>query len=197
MRVQTLAADEPIGPMTFDEFLAFEQQAEFKHEFVDGYAYPHGDWATGLAGAGTRHNRIASQLIRLLGNAAEGRPACFVYGADQMLYIGDLGKGYYPDIQLVCDAGDQHPDYSTRPCLIVEVLSRNTARIDRGEKLKAYQGIQSLQAYWIVSQQAQRVTRWWRSTDLGTWREDEVTAGELPIPCLGIGLQLEAVYARA
>jgi Uma2 family endonuclease len=72
-------ADEPTGPMTFEEFLELEQQSEFKHEFVDGYAYPHGDWATGPAGAGTRHNPIATELIRLLGNAAAGRRACFVY----------------------------------------------------------------------------------------------------------------------
>jgi len=113
-----------------------------------------------------------------------------------MLYISHLGNGYYPDIQLVCDPGDQHPDYSTQPCLIAEILSRNTARIDRGEKLRAYQAIRSLQAYWIMSQQERRITRWRRGTDVAAWFEDDLTTGELAIPCLGTGLNLDAIYAR-
>ena len=42
------------------------------------------------------------------------------------------------------------------PCLIVEVLSESTARIDRREKLLAYQSLPSLQAYLLVEQEARR-----------------------------------------
>ena len=41
--------------------------------------------------------------------------------------------------------------------MIVEVLSTSTEGIDRREKLHAYQGIDSLQEYVMVSQEEQKV----------------------------------------
>jgi Uma2 family endonuclease len=183
--------------MTFEEYLAFEEQAEIKHEFVDGYAYPHGDWATGLAGAGRRHNEVAYALIRLLGNAAESRPECYVFGSDQRLYVAELDKTYYPDVQLVCDPTDRNENYSERPCLLVEVTSPHTSRVDRGEKLLAYQRLPSLQAYWIVSPTQRSITRWWYSAGQQTWIEEQVSSGELPVPCLEASLSLQAIYGRS
>jgi len=196
MRAEPSHADDPVGPMTFEEFLEFEEKAEFKHEFINGYAFPHGDWATGLAGAGRRHNRIAAEIQRLLGNLVDvDHPDCFAYGSDMMLYIPNLDKSYYPDVQLACDPSDQNERYLTSPCLIVEVLSGTTSRTDVGEKLLAYQGIPSLQAYWIVAQRQAHITRWWRSTD-GVWADEELTSGEVPVPCLSKTLSIDAIYAR-
>jgi Uma2 family endonuclease len=196
MRARHEPVPEPVGPMTFEEYLAFEEQAEIKHEFVDGYAYPHGDWATGLAGAGRRHNDVAYELLGLLINAARGLPECRVYGSDQRLYIAELDKTYYPDVQVVCDPTDRNENYSERPCLLVEVTSPNTSRVDRGEKLLAYQRLPSLKAYWIVSPTQRSITRWWYGPDQQTWIEEQVTSGELPVPCLEATLSLEAIYAR-
>ena len=51
---------------------------------------------------------------------------------------------YYPDLLLSCDPTDRETYYRSRPCLLVEVLSDSTARIDSREKLFAYQTIPSL-----------------------------------------------------
>jgi Uma2 family endonuclease len=197
MRARQLPPAEPVGPMTFEQFIRFERAADFKHEFADGYAYPHADWVTGLAGAGRRHNDIVYELIRLIGNAAAGRLDWRVYGSDQQLYVAELDKAYYPDVQLVCDPTDQNEDYSQRPCLLIEVTSHNTARIDRGEKLQAYRRLPTLQAYWIVSQTERRISRWWRSPDQHAWLLDELTAGDIPLPCLATALTVDAIYARS
>jgi Uma2 family endonuclease len=50
---------------------------------------------------------------------------------------------------VVCETSS-HPRVATAPCLIVEVLSPSTAKLDRGEKLRAYRSIPSLLAYLIV-----------------------------------------------
>jgi len=54
---------------------------------------------------------------------------------------------YYPDLLLSCDPDDRETYFRRRPCLIVEVLSEATERIDRREKLYAYTQIPSLQEY--------------------------------------------------
>ena len=188
----------PIGPMTWDEFLAFEQAAARKHEYVDGFAWPWGDVEvpTGLAGANRRHNTIAGNIFGELWSAARRMPSlgCRAFASDMLVHVGDVG--YYADVQLVCDPSDRHELYTERPCVIVEVLSRSTARTDHGEKLHAYQSIPTLHAYLIVSQRERRVVRHWRSNELGAWFRDEVTEGSVFIPCLGLELALDAIYAE-
>lgn len=186
---------EPVGPMTWDEFLAFEQQATVKHEYVNGWAYPHGDWATGLAGASTRHNRIASNVLgELYSLCRDSRSTCHPLGADERIWVEELSKGYYSDGLLICDPEGEHELYVDRPCLIVEVTSRNTARNDRGEKLDAYRRLASLEAYWMISQSERRVTVWQRTVN--GWHENTVTSGSVVVPCLANAvIELDAIYA--
>jgi Uma2 family endonuclease len=188
---------EPLGPITFDEFLAFEETGELKHELVVGFLYPWGetDPASGLAGASRRHNRIGFRIARLLGEAAD-RADCDVFGSDMLLRISDR-LAYYPDVQLVCDPTDQHERYTERPCLIVEVLARRTARLDRGEKLTVYRRIPTLRAYLIVHQDRRLVERHWRDDEDAAWSEEDITSGEVPTPCINTALSLQAIYARS
>ena len=53
------------------------------------------------------------------------------------------------------------------PCIVVEVTSPSTARIDRGEKLEAYRRIPALRAYLIVDHRRRRVERHWRESPGG------------------------------
>ena len=80
--------------------------------------------------------------------------------------------------------------------MVVEVTSPNTARIDRGEKLDAYGQLATLRAYLIVDHRRRRVDRYWREV-AGEWqREDLVTEGRVPIPCLDVELTLDEIYER-
>src|SRR5438132_8718108 len=99
---------EPIGPVTFEEFLAFEEGAELKHELVDGFIYPWGEANPiyGLAGASRNHVEIADNIAYALRPVARSR-GCRVYGTDFLLRITDT-LVYYPDVQLTCDPTDDH-----------------------------------------------------------------------------------------
>jgi Uma2 family endonuclease len=68
------------------------------------------------------------------------------------LEIGGQTLFYYPDLLLSCDKTDREPYFCRSPCLIVEVLSESTERIDRREKLLAYQRLPSLREYLLVAQ---------------------------------------------
>ena len=202
--MSAIPASEPELVMTEAEYLAFEETSDTKHEFVDGHVY---DWpgyeydAQGLAGARLRHNRLQINLVTSLAGPAAAA-GCQVVGSDLRLRVRLLRRGrathryYYPDAMVLCDAADLRDDEATavsRPCLVVEILSGRSGRIDRTEKLEIYQGIPSVQAYLIVHQRERRLEHHWRDAD-GTWQMEVITRGSVPIPCIGFDLPLEAIY---
>jgi Uma2 family endonuclease len=101
---------------------------------------------------------------------------------------------YYPDIVVVCHPVHDSDTLIDDPCLVMEVTSRSTARIDRGEKLTAYCGIASLQAYLIVDQARRRVQVHRRDAG-GVWQPHEATGEDtIDVPCPGTTLTLDAIY---
>lgn len=205
--MNALPASEPELFMTEAEYLAFEHAADTKHEFVDGHVY---DWpgydfdAHGLAGATRTHNRLQGGILAALVPAARA-VGCEAYGSDMRLRVRLQRRGretrryYYPDAMVLCDQelraekGDDEL-HVTRPCVIIEILSRGSVRIDQTEKLEIYQGLPSVQAYLIVHQHQRRVERYWRDAD-GSWHAETLTSGSVPIPCINIDLPLDTTYA--
>jgi Uma2 family endonuclease len=85
------------------------------------------------------------------------------------------------------------------PCIVVEVTSPSTARIDRGEKLEAYRRIPALRAYLIVDHRRRRVERHWRESPGGVWMREEIVGDAptpIPVPCIDASLTLDAIYRR-
>lgn len=78
-------------------------------------------------------------------------------------------------------------------CLLLEVLSDCTARIDRLAKHAAYTGISDLQTYLIVDQKQRRVCVYQRTGM--NWSAAEVAGhGSVDTPCLGTVLTLDQIY---
>lgn len=116
-----------------------------KYEYVNGQVYA-------MAGASRAHNIVAGEFFAILRNHLKGS-RCRAYLSDMKVGIRSAhdARFYYPDVQVSCVA-ETNRYYNTSPCLIVEVLSESTARLDRTEKLLAYQSIASLQEYVVCSQ---------------------------------------------
>ena len=168
------------------EYLDGELHGELRHEYIDGQVYA-------MTGASDRHGLILNALAYSMTPAAR-RKGCQLFTSDMKLRLEIGGKTcfYYPDLLLSCDPQDRDPYFRRSPCPIVEVLSESTARIDRREKLLAYQSLPSLQAYLLVEQEARRVELYRRATD---WRVEYHDAGEIWLDCLGLALPLAEVYA--
>ena len=101
---------------------------------------------------------------------------------------------HYPDLLLACDPQDREPYYRRRPCLVVEVLSPSTERIDRREKLFAYQTIPSLREYLLVDPD-RRCVEVYRFGE--TVRHETFTEGGFWLDCLGAEITLDDVYVDA
>lgn len=169
-----------------EEYLAGERQSEWRHEYIDGQVYA-------MVGASRPHNLIVNALAVALTPAAR-RKRCQLFSSDMKLRLDFAGQQvfYYPDLMLACDPQDREPYFCTSPCLIVEVLSESTERIDRREKLLAYQTLPSLQAYWLVAQDAPRIEVYRRAQG---WLPTQHTAGQtLVVDCLEAELGVDEVY---
>jgi Uma2 family endonuclease len=173
------------APRTIDEFLRFEEGSPVRHEYVGGEVYA-------MTGATARHNRIVGNIFGLLWTAARGG-SCRVYTQAMKVRVAD-DVIYYPDVVVVCAPRSDDGMVVLDPCLIVEVASPGTARIDRREKLAAYRRVPSLRAYLIVDQRRRRVERHWRDAD-GDWQHEDLAGeGSVPAPFPETSLSLEEIY---
>lgn len=178
-------AAETLPAMTPEEYLAFERESDCRHELVDGYLYA-------MTGASDRHEEIAANLLATIHAHLRGS-GCRVYGSNLKLRVGD--DFFYPDLFVRCARERGDPYFKTDPVLIVEVLSPNTQRHDRGDKRLAYQSLPTLREYALVAQDAVRIDLF-RRTATG-WQVETCTAADATLELAAIGLRLAVceIYA--
>lgn len=172
--------------MSVDEYLAFEEASDVKHEYVEGFVYA-------MSGAHSRHERIAGNVFANLWIPAQGGP-CRVYGSNLKIRVGER-RFYYPDAMSVCTPRDDDGLMVGDPCVLVEVTSPSTSRTDHREKLDAYRAIVSLRAYLIVEQNRREVHCWSRPVG-GEWGYAlHVEQGAIGVPCPERVLTLDEIYS--
>ena len=170
--------------ISLEQFLEFEAGSKERHEWVGGQVFL-------MAGGYRRHNRIAVRLGSKAENASENT-SCLVAIADTLVWAN--GATYYPDVMVYCEDED-NSRLVKHPCVLVEVLSKSTEDIDRGEKWLNYQTLESLQAYVLLEQETPRAEVFRRVE--GEWRYERIEAGGvLKLPCIDLELPLDEVYAR-
>ncbi len=171
------------------DYLEGEKYSQIRHEYVAGQVFAMSDTSRA-------HNRIAGNLFTWLRGKTAGTP-CEVYMSDIKVRIAHRETYYYPDLILGCTADDDHEYYLEHPCLVVEILSPSTEKIDRREKLLAYQTIPSLQGYVVVAQDRYQVEVY-TPVDARHWQQTIYTdpAAMLVLPCIAAdGISLAEVYA--
>jgi Uma2 family endonuclease len=169
--------------MTFAEFLEFEERAQERHEFVDGNLFV-------IAGGTGRHNMIAVLMMAMIAQHALKRG---YYTFSDVILNTPSGRGYYPDVYLVRVNAMQQARVQYHAALIVEVLSESTEAIDRGEKWQAYQQIESLQQYVLLSQTDPIAEVF--SRDGANWRYQKLEGdAALRLECLEFEVSLSNLY---
>jgi len=166
------------------DYLRDEDRRTIRHEYLRGEVYA-------MSGGTLAHSQIAANILAHLHGAAR-RNRCSILASDFKVQTSDEAV-YYPDVVVLCRPHDRSAVLTEAPSMVVEVTSRSTARIDRGEKLQEYLKNASLETYLVVDQFQRRVTRHWR--DAGEWRGEElVGVGSIPIACLRSELTLDQIY---
>jgi Uma2 family endonuclease len=160
----TMQAEKP-RRYSIEEYLKIADDSEIKLEYVNGEIIS-------MAGGTYNHSLIIANFARELGNRLKGKP-CRVLESNLRVGIPRKLRYMYPDIPVICgkpefDPRDKKQLTVFNPRVIVEVLSPETERSDRGDKFTRYRELESLQEYVLVSQRRAEVETFYRRSD-GTW----------------------------
>ena len=171
--------------LTVTEYLDGELHSEIRHEYINGQVHA-------MVGASDKHNLIAGNIFSCLRSFTRST-GCQVFISDMKVYLNIGGEDifYYPDVMVCCDPLDRETYFRKSPCLIVEVLSPASMRIDRREKFLAYTSLPSLEDYMLVDQDRPQVTLFQRRDDwkpllLGTGDTIEFLCRKLSLPVADI-----------
>ena len=174
------------------EYLAAERLSETRSEYLDGGVYP-------MTGASANHSIIALNVGTELNLQLRER-RCKVFMIEMKVRLPGSRKFFYPDVLVVCGElqyHDERRDIITNPDIVIEVLSSSTESFDRGAKFRAYQAIEQLKEYVLVSQNKPLIEQFVRSEG-GEWKykATEGLESSLTLPSIGCTLNLGAVYDK-
>jgi Uma2 family endonuclease len=172
-----------------EEYLEGELYAQIRHEYVDGQVFA-------MAGTSIDHNRIARNVLTELSSRLRGGP-CEAFINDIKLRIPEPANVYYyPDVMVACDPSDNAKYYRERPSHIIEVISPDTERTDRREKMLAYREIPGIKSYIILEQDRIQATLL-RPAPSG-WKTEIIRGADamLTLPDLKIEIPLARIYER-
>jgi len=178
-----------IGP---DEYLAIERESDTKSEYLDGFV-------VSMTGASINHIRIVTNITIELGNQLRGR-GCDILTNEMKVRLRDSRKFFYPDVTVLCGEPqfhDERKDIIVNPLLIIEVLSPSTESFDRGAKFQAYQQLDSLREYLLVTQDKTVIEQFVRETgERWTYQATIGADSSLALPSIECSLDLSAVYDK-
>ena len=176
-----------LGGLSVEDYLSGEALSQMRHEYVGGMLYA-------MAGASEEHNLISLNLATALRWHLRGKP-CRVFMVDMKvrLQIAQEDVFYYPDLMVACDPRDTERYFKRFPRVLIEVLSEETERTDRREKLASYQQIETLEEYLLVAQDRVEATLFARKLQ---WRPEILRAENqaLRLGSIGFEMPLRAVY---
>ncbi len=175
---------------TPDEYLALEEKAEFRSEYVAGQI-------CAKSGAALPHAQIGFNLAGVLRPELSKGERCQGVSPDMKVWMPRMNTFAYPDLQIVCGKPrlrENRSDVLENPSVVFEILSDSTEKYDRGRKFHAYQTIPELRHYVLISQDQPMVEVFTKGDDvwcLTTFRGLHATAD---LPAIDVRLPLAGLY---
>lgn len=179
---------------SYDDYLRALEASPFKLEYSAGVIYA-------MAEGTLAHGELSMRVGSLLSEALRNGP-CRVFSSDVKVRVDASDLAAFPDVSVACGerlTSRVDANALTNPVLLVEVTSRSTEAYDRGEKLRHYQLLPSLQSVLFVSHRSVSVTlvkrtgSGWVSRDFGPGQQVTLTdpAMTLSVDALYAGIDLE------
>ena len=174
-------AIESIRQMTVEEYFAFDEASEYKNEYIDGEVHP-------MTGGTAYHAEIMLKVGFALGLRLRGGDFHF-YSSAMRIRVSPA-RYLYPDLSVVCGEPelDEQAINLFNPTLVAEVTSPSSLDYDRGDKLRYYQSIESLQVVLVIDQFQALVEA--HSRGASGWHSQEFSGMDAVVPLLALGCDL-------
>jgi Uma2 family endonuclease len=189
MVVPMVALPEPLQTpnrlMSPQAFLDWEATQEQRYEYVNGDVFA-------MSGGTIPHNDLAVNLLLALVPQVRAQ-GCRINVSDVKVKIRRRFR--YPDLVVT---GDERDKAATKlfeyPKVVVEVLSPSTEATDRGQKLREYQSIATLQEYVLINSD-QAIVEVYRRIEGRVWRYESYGPDDsLLLESLGFDYPIGKLY---
>jgi len=150
---------------TPEEYLAFEEQTEYRNEYHDGEIIT-------MTGATFNHNRIVGNVFAALNFHFKNQENYEVAMSDLKVWILQTQRFLYPDVMVIAGQPEYYEnrkDAITNPMMIVEILSKSTQDYDKGTKFEHYRSLPSFKEYLLFSQYEYLIEQYTKISDY-EWR---------------------------
>lgn len=173
------------------EYLAFEREAEDRHEYYKGEIYL-------MSGASFKHNIIEDNVRVLIGSYLKGKK-CRSFGSNLRVHVPKNTLYTYPDILIVCNEPkfvDGEFDTLLNPAVLIEILSPSTGNYDRGAKFDLYREIETLKEYILIDSASAHIINYLKNED-STWvlRESKNLDDSFSISSINFHCLASDIYA--
>lgn len=137
------------------EFLAWEAQQPWRHEYLNGRIYARAD-------STLDHNTITTNFAIALKRHLRGK-SYRAFISEVQVHVSEKGPYFYPDLVVTGDPRNFRSRQAIQyPCFIAEVLSPATAEFDRDQKFQQYARMESLKEYVLISSDRPALDRYYR-----------------------------------
>ncbi len=175
---------------TVEEYLAFENASEDRHEFHNGDIIA-------MPGNTSYHERLIFKILRNLGNQLDD-DAYMIFPSNLKVMIPSYNRYVYPDITIVRGEGE-FQDHEQRellnPAVIIEILSPSTAQHDLTDKFEYYRSIPSLEEVTFFAQDRIDAILH-RKTNQGQWELVEIENGRVELASVQAHISLAEIYPK-
>ena len=181
-----MAQAQAVPYISEEEYFSGEEVSQVRHEYVNGQVYA-------MTGSSDKHNIISLNAAGMLNAQLPDR--CEVFTADMKARVqtkNDLAY-YYPDVMVSCAEDDRATYYREKPCLIIEVLSPSTQRLDFFEKFWSYQHLPTLQEYLLLNQNFPEALLYRRRNG---WQPEAYREGTFYLESVEFEMSLDVLYRR-
>lgn len=185
--------------MPLEQYLALDDNTDGLYEYWHGLiimlrppssAYME-NAIVAMAGGSLVHAALSARLASLLDQGLPENGPCVVYSSDVKLKLAE-DHYLHPDVTVSCT--EPIGEMLTNPTVIIEILSPNTEKRDRGAKLKTYKALPSVQEYMLIGSEEKEIVVYRRENE---WRPYHYNEGDIvELASIGVSFPFDAVYRR-
>jgi Uma2 family endonuclease len=174
--------------MTVEEYIAFEEESDVRHEFINGQLFEMPDTLD-------IHNHICGNIYMILRQLFRGLQLR-AYMENVKVRIKHDKDYTYPDVFVTDERDVDNKTIKKFASVIIEVLSDKTRVYDKTDKFIRYQNIETLRHYLTVEPEKTLVECYSKQDD-GSWEVETFTliSETIHLSALGIDLPLTEIYA--
>ena len=173
-------------PMSRDEFFAWAERQELRHEF-DGVG------PVAMTGGNVGHSRLIRNVNGLLQRLLDGTAWESLGPEAGVATVGNTVR--YPDAVVTSTLMDNQARLVPDPVVVFEIVSPTSVRIDRIVKLREYAAVPTILCYVMVEAAFIGITVFARPVGQDAFEAESLPEdGAVTLPGIGLRLPVSAIY---